>query len=102
MEFGLDKSAKGSFKRSKFCKASNINPETNTKISNLKHDEVYKYLGINEGDVIKHTAMKEKIRKECYRRVRLILQSELNSSNRVKAINSIAAPVVTYSLGITN
>ena len=73
MEFGLDKCAKASFKRGKFCKASNINLDTNTKIRNLEHDEVYKYLGINEGDGIKHTAMKEKIRKECYRRVQLIL-----------------------------
>ena len=102
MEFGIGKCAKASFKRSKFCKASNINLETNTKIRNLEHDEVYKYLGINEGDGIKHTAMKEEICKECYRRVRLILQSELNSSNRVKAINSIAVPVVTYSFGIIN
>ena len=46
--------------------------------------------------------MKEEICKEYYRRVRLILQSELNSSNRVKAIKSIAAPVVTYSFGIIN
>ena len=86
MEFELDKCAKASFKRGKFCKASNINLDTNTKIRNLEHDEVYKYLGINEGDGIKHTAMKEKIRKECYSRVRLIFQSELHSSNRVKGV----------------
>ena len=46
--------------------------------------------------------MKEEICKECYRRVRLILQSELDSCNRVKAINSITAPDVTYSFGIMN
>ena len=82
----FDKCGKASFKRGKLCKASNINLETNTKIRNLEHDEVYKHLGINEGDGIKHTAMKAKIRKECYGRVRLVLQSELNFSNRVKAL----------------
>ena len=42
--------------------------------------------------------MKEKIRKECYRRVRAILKTELNSANRIEAINTLALPVVQYSL----
>ena len=46
--------------------------------------------------------MKEKIRKECYRRVRAILKTELNSANRTEAINTLAIPVVTYSFNIIN
>ena len=46
--------------------------------------------------------MKEKIRKEYYRRVRLILKSELNAVNRIAAINSLAIPVITYSMNIIN
>ena len=73
----------------------NINPKTNTKIRSLEQDEIYKYLGINKSDSIKHTATEEKIRKEYFRRVQLILPSEPNPSNIAKAINSIAAPLVT-------
>ena len=40
--------------------------------------------------------MKEKIRKEYYLRIRLVLKSELNVANRIDAINSLAVPVVTY------
>ena len=46
--------------------------------------------------------MKEKIRKEYFRRVRLILKSELNAVNRIEAINSLAIPVITYSMNIVN
>ena len=46
--------------------------------------------------------MKEKIRKEYYRRIRLVLKSELNAANRIYAINTLAVPVVTYSFNIIN
>lgn len=40
--------------------------------------------------------MNEQIRKE-YRRVHLVLQSKLNSPNRIDVINSLAIRVVTDS-----
>ena len=57
-------------------------------------------LGINENSGIQHSAMKEKIAMEYYRRVRFILRSELNSKNKLSAINALAVPVPTYSFGI--
>ena len=102
MEFGLDKCATATFKRGKFQKSNNLQLDINTVIKNLDQDEVYKYLGVHEGDGIRHATMKEKIRKECYRRVRLILETELNATNRINAINTLAIPVVTYSFGIIN
>ena len=55
----------------------------------LDPEETYKYLGVNEGDGINHASMKKKIRKEYYQRIRLILKTELNSENRIEAINSL-------------
>ena len=46
--------------------------------------------------------MKEKIRKECYIRVRAVLQSELNAKNKLEAINTLAIPVVSYSFNVVN
>ena len=46
--------------------------------------------------------MKEKIRKEYFRRIRLVLKSELNAANRIDATNTLAFPVVTYSSNIIN
>ena len=102
MEFGLDKCAKAKFFRGKLLKAKNITLDTITIIKDLEPDDNYKYLGVTEGDAIQHPSMREKIRKECFRRVRSILRSELNARNRIDAINSLALPVVTYSFTIIN
>ena len=62
----------------------------------------HKYLGIDEGDEIQHAKMKEKIRKECYRRVRAVLYTKLNVKNKLAAINTLAIPVATYSFNVIN
>ena len=58
--------------------------------------------GVIEGHGIQHSFMKEKIWKECFRRVRSTLRSELNACNRTNAINFLALPVVTYNFTIIN
>ena len=62
----------------------------------------YKYLGIIEGEEIKHQEMKEKINKGYIKRLKAILKSKLNSVNTVKAINTWAVPVIRYSAGIVD
>jgi hypothetical protein len=47
-------------------------------LNNEEECESYKYLGVLEADDIKHKEIKEKIRKEYFRRVKMILNSELN------------------------
>ena len=42
------------------------------------------------------------MRKEYYRRIRMVLKSQLNSANKLEAINTLAVPVVTYSFSIIN
>ena len=66
----------------------------------LDQEGTYKYLGVNEADGVQHSKMKEKTRKECIRRVRSILKTELNSRNKLTAINTLAIPVVTYSFNV--
>lgn len=100
MEFGLDKCAKATFKKGKLRQSENIQIDIDTSIQALDPEESYKYLGINEGDGIQHTMMKAKIKKEYYRRIRLVTKSELNAINRISAINTLAVPVVTYSFNI--
>lgn len=92
MVFRLDKCTKTTFKakKKKIIKAQNIELNTVSDIQNLDESEVYKYLVTNEGDGIQHFKMKEKIRMECYRRVSMILNSELNADNRINTINSLA------------
>ena len=64
MTFGLDKCARAIFIKGKLEYTSSIVLDTETKAKELGQEETYKYLGIEEGDRIRHGNMKEKIRKE--------------------------------------
>ena len=94
MGFGLEKCAKANFKRGKLASTGNIVINDDTEVQGLDQEEVYKYLGVDESDGIQHSKMKEKIRKEYNRRVRLILRTELYGRSKVEAINSLAVPVL--------
>ena len=100
MEFGLDKCAKATFKRGKKVSAEGILLNDHQLIQDLDQTETYKYLGMEEGEGVQHHQMKVKIKKEYKRRIKLVLNSELNARNRITAINTLAVPVVLYSYGI--
>jgi len=55
---------------------------------------------VDEGDGIQHAKMKERVKKEYYGRVMMVLKTELNAANRFEAINTLAIPVLTYSFNI--
>ena len=38
--------------------------------------------------------------KECKRRMKLVLKSELNARNKIAAINTLAVPIILYNYGI--
>jgi len=46
--------------------------------------------------------MKEILKQEYNRRLRIILKSELNAWNKITAIGALAVPVSRYSFGIIN
>ena len=102
MKFNINKCAKLSMKRGKYSSSKNINLDLETTIRELNHHDTYKYLGVAENTGIDHKTMKEKVKKEYLRRLRLVLESQLNSQNKFKAINSIAMPVLMYSFTIIN
>ena len=58
------------------------------------HEGTYTYLGIDQGNGIKHATMKEKVTTEYYRRIKMILKSELTSCNKISANNALVIPVV--------
>ena len=66
-------------------------------IKSLEDKESYKYLGVLEADEVMVNEMKDKVKKEHYRRVRKVLETKLNSGNVFKAINTWAVSVVRYS-----
>ena len=102
MEFGLEKFAKITFKRGKLTHSQNLVIDTNREIQELEQGKTYKYLGIEEIEGIQHQQMKDRLKKEYSRRLRMILKSELNARNKITANGALAVPVLRYSFGIIN
>ena len=63
-------------------------------INEMDPRKAYKYLGIEENFDIQHKNEKEKLKKENLRRLRLVLGTELSAKNKIKAIGSLAVPVL--------
>ena len=82
--------------------SQNLLIDTNRVIQWLERGETYKYLGIEESEGIQHQQMKERLKKEYSRRLRMILKSDLNSRNTITATGALAVPVLKYSFGIIN
>jgi hypothetical protein len=49
---------------------------------------------------IKHAQMKQKLGEEYLHRTKSVLKTKLNRKNTIKAINTYATPVLTFSFGI--
>ncbi|CAH2106131.1 unnamed protein product [Euphydryas editha] len=99
MEFGLDK-----------CKINSIKAgqnyqhiytlRTGEHIDALNEQDTYKYLGYNQSMQICQKDTKQKLRQLFRHRLNSILKKQLQARNTIKAINSYAIPVLTYSFGI--
>jgi hypothetical protein len=46
--------------------------------------------------------MKDRLKKEYTKRLRMILKSELNAKNKIIATGALVMPVLRYSFGIIN
>ena len=97
MEFGIEKCAMLVMKSGKRQLTDGMELPNKDKIKTLAENETYKYLGILETDTIKQAAIKEKIQKEYLRRTRKLLETQLNSWNLIKGINTWAVSLVRYS-----
>ena len=100
MEFGLSKCDKATFNRGKSENSDHVRLDEKTMIKDLEQEKVCKYFGVDESSGIQHAAMKQKLKQKLVRRKQLILKTELNSKNRITAINMLAIPVITYSFYI--
>ena len=59
-----------------------------TTIQWPKDGDSYKYSGVIQADETKHHEMKKKVKTKWYRRVRKILETNLNGGNIITGINA--------------
>ena len=99
MEFGMDKCAVLTMKGGKKVASEGVELPSGEVMKDVDEDG-YKYLGVLQAESVKNREMKEKVRNEYLRRVKLLSKSELYAGNLVKGINAWAIGVVRYSAGI--
>ena len=99
MEFGLDKCAVLVIKSGTKVRTDGI-VLPNGDLMREVDETGYKYLGVLEGADINVKVMKEKVRKEYLRRVKLLAKSKLYGGNLIKGVNAWAVSVVRYTAGV--
>ena len=99
MEFGIKKCGVIIMNRGKVNSADGIELPSGEKIREIEEDG-YKYLGILEYDRIKEQQMKDKLRNEYFRRLKLILKSKLYEKNKVMALDTWAVSIMRCDAGI--
>ena len=100
MEFGISKCGVLVMKRGKLFRTEGIEMPSGEVIKEIDTELGYRYLGILEADSFKDNKMKELIKTEYMRRLKVVLKSALNSKNTISAINSRAVSLIRYSAGI--
>ena len=99
MEFGLDKCAMLEMRAGVKVACEGIDLPDGQRIKEVDENG-YKYLEVLDGASIKTKEMKEQVRKEYLRRVRLVARSRLYAGNLITAVNVWAVSVVRYTAGV--
>ena len=101
MKFGLGKCAVAHFVNGRLSgHNSGVTVGKTDTINCLELGPVYKYLGVDESNDFQHSMMRERLRREYFRRVKVVLLTELYGRNKILAINGFALPVLTYGFGV--
>lgn len=102
MEFGFDKCRTNSTIRGvwRHHEGYELNAETEGRITGMDRGEAYKYLGVLQTSGIEHGQMKEMLTETYKKRLRKLLKSKLSAVNMMKAVNTYAAPILSYSFGL--
>lgn len=99
MEFGLSKCAVLSVKKGQRLPTDGLVLPSGEMMKDVD-EEGYKYLGVLQKDSLMCTEMKTKVKSEYFRRLGLLLKSELYAGNVIQGINSWGIGIVRYTAGV--
>ena len=99
--YGVSKCAEIIFKNGKMVKGEGLQVlEERMKTMDPDENEIYKFLGIEQADGIRTKAVYERVKEEVAKRMKMIVKTELNDENLIKAINIKVIPVAAYVMNI--
>ena len=62
--------------------------------------EIYKFLGVEQADGIKTKNVFERVKNEVKKRTKMLVETELNDANLIRAINEKVIPVAAYPMNV--
>ena len=99
--YGVSKCAEIIFERGQMVKGEGLEV-LHERMKTIDPDEnvTYKFLGVEQADGIKTKEVFERIKTEVENRLELLIKTELNDRNLMKAINSKVIPVAEYPMNV--
>jgi uncharacterized protein (DUF302 family) len=76
--------------------------EERMKALDTEQNEVYKFLGCEQGDKIDVKRVMQRVKKEIAKRLEQLVGMNLNDENLAKAINCRVVPVAGYIMNVCN
>jgi len=101
LTFGLPKCATLTIHRGRAQTTAEESSRINM-IEPLKEGDTYRYLGFAESIGMPHDEIKSTLLTEYKSRVKKVIHASLIGKYTIKAINTYAAPILTYSYGVIN
>ena len=101
ISFGIDKCKKLTIQRGKIVHMENIQLDNGEELKSLELNQQYKYLGFGESLTIDKTT-KSALKNEYFKRLKMILKSELSSKYIFEAVNLYAIPALSYGFLVIN
>ena len=99
--FGVTKCAEIVFQRGKMVRGEGLQVlEERMDSMDPDKNEIYKFLGIEQADGIKTKRVYERVKHEVTKRVRMLINTELNDINLVRAIDVKVIPVAAYPMNV--
>ena len=101
--YGVTKCAEIVFERGKMVRGEGLQVlEERMDSMDPDKNKIYKFLGIEQADGIKTKGVYEQVKHEVTKRVRMLINTELNDINLVRAINAKVIPVAAYPMNVCN
>ena len=99
--YGVSKCAEIIFKNGQMVRGEGLQVlEERMKTMDPDENEIYKFLGIEQADGIKTKNVFNRVKEEITKRTKMLVNTELNDSNLIKAINMKVIPVAAYAMNV--
>ncbi|KAI5707887.1 hypothetical protein M8J77_011815 [Diaphorina citri] len=102
MSLGLEKCNVLNIKHGKISSTNSLKLMNDVEIQSLEPNKTYKYLGIQQNLNINESETKQQFTEKFIKRVKIIMNTELYSKNKIQAINAWAVPAIAYTFGVIN